>query len=460
MVKSFLRNLFRPKILLTAVLSVAAVSALGVGLLLANNPVDASACPGKDDDNNAFMRCGFTSASNFETKFNANVNAGGDLDEVYKHFGFTSGDMGRLKTEGKWGWAKNNGTIVLDDGRVVATNGASSGREKWGEQRHGFNVAGSSATYFWSYLQHSFAPGTTKIRVLVLMDKEDKYMQFAVMDACGNPTWGELPKFDCKKLTADKPEKFVGEEFTFKTQVDLKNATVKNYHYDFDDGKSIDTTNAEVKHSYTKGGNYKVTVTVTYIVNGVEVKEKLQIHCKTEVKVKEKKVIAKCDSLTPKLITGRKYSFKGIAKVENATLKSATFNYGDGSTAPGKIGDKDGNKIEVTGEHTYKEDLVGKVTITLTLTFDVKGSAQSDKCETELEFKKKPCVPKEGEDSECKILPKEECIPQKGEDANCVKLPDTGPAEILGAALGVSGLGAAGAYYRASRKNLRDLIKR
>lgn len=430
--KSLLK-LFRTKTFLASALVVLA-SALAINFH--SSTAQASNCPGKDDDTNAIMRCGFNGVSGFETKFNANDP--NDLDNIYAHFGFTSADMSRIKSEGKWGWAKDNKTIVLDDGRVVATNAASMGRESWGTQRNAINIDGNG--YFWSYLDGSFADGVHQLRVLVLMDKEDKYMQFAVMDACGNPTWGELPKFNCKMLTADKSEKFVDETFNFNTTVELKNSTVKNYHYDFGDGTTKDSSTANVSHSYSKAGKYHITVTVTYTVNGVETNEKLQLHCQTDVEVKEKKIPEfSCTLLQPISLGDLKYKFTGKTAFKDTELVSATFDFGDGSTGAGVIANKTATSADVTAEHQYAA-FTGKKTITLSVEFKIGSDRKNANCQTE--------IAREIESA---------CVPQKGENEKC-EIPATGPAEMFAAAAGAGGLGAAGVYYRASRKNLSSLL--
>lgn len=457
--KSFIAKLFQPKLLVAGIL-LAAISVFGFNVLTNNK---AFALP-QDCDSNSIIYCGFQNANEFKSKYNA--NATGDLPAIYEHFDLSSNEMNRFMSTYKWATAYKDGRIVLDDGRVVATNAYSIGRKSSGNP-YTVNIAGK--TYHWGYNKTAFAANS--IRTLVMMDTSDKYMEFGVMTSCANAITGDKPKFQCDKL---HKETVNDTTYKFWTDVSLKNANVKKVHYDFGDGQTKDTTNPaeKVSHTYSKAGKYHVTVKVTYTVNGVTQEETLQINCQTDVEVKEKKVVAKCDKLDSLLIEGtRKYGFVGIASVENATVKSAQFNFGDGSTAPGSVAPAVNGKVAIAATHQFASS-VKEAQIELTIEFSVKDSTTTEKCSTKIKFTEETCkdnpnrpecqpkcIPKEGEDSNCKVLTKEICIPQKGEDANC-KIPETGPAEIIGSAIGLSGLTGAGMYWRASRKNLRDLIKR
>lgn len=423
----------------------------------------------------------FGGVSNAQQVVNA-YNNDGNLQNLYNngYFGNLGANNGAARFGGQAIEATTykDGRTVLADGRVVITGGYSAGNTGGPGTFNAYTINIGSKTYYWGFHYSSFA--SNGLRTLVLMDQQNKYAQFAVLTSCANPVWGEIPRFQCDEL---QKEQVNDNTYKFWTKVSTSQATentsvsVQNVHYDFGDGKTHDTQNAneKISHTYDKPGKYTVKVTVTYVVNGIVTQETLQTNCQKEVEVKEKKVVvAKCDTLEPFLIQGkRKYNFVGTASIENATVKSASFDFGDNSTAPGTVGTVVDNKVKITSpDHQYGDD-VKEAKIVLTVQFTVKDSTQTSKCETTIKFKeetckdnpnrpecKPPCIPKEGEDSNCKILPKETCKPQKGEDSNCQVLPVTGPEAIIGSALGLSGLTGAGMYYRASRKNLRDLIKR
>lgn len=435
--------MLRPKFIITG-LAMAVVSAFA---LVSSPALAASNCPGFDDDDNAIVRCGFPDKAGFKADVNANKT--NDLVQIYKHVGFdTSTQMDDLMNRGVWGWTHSNGQVILDDGRVVGTEAWSFGRQSFGNpNRIPFQIAGlPNQTFYSSPVGIGFADHTEKIRTLVLMDKEDKYMLFAVMNACGNPVDVQKPKFNCKELHKEDVDE---DTFKFWTEVELKNATVKNLKYEVVDEndqviKTIVKTNPAEKITLDfEPGSYTVRVTVTYIVNGKEQTEKLQTRCQKPVEVKEKKIPEfACTSIQTIVINSdqRKYKFVGTAEYKDIKVVSATFDFGDGSTANGDLKEINANKTEITSpEHQYAE-FTGKKFIQLSVVFeDGKKDLANPKCKTEIARE---------------VL--SECVPPKGE-SSC-ELPKTGPTEIFAAAAGASGLGAAGVYYRASRRNLSSLL--
>lgn len=449
---NILRYILSPKLFVTSLgLLVAAVA--GYGLL---NSSAMAALP-EDCDDNAIIKCGFQDKSGFQSDFNLNLK--GDIDNVYRKFDFTADEMPRIMgASGKWGWAYSNGRIVLDDGRVVATSAWSIGREKFNSNRKPYVIDG--VTYYWSYLSSSFASGTTRIRTLVMMDKNDKYMEFAVMTSCGNPTTGTKPTFQCDLL---KKEQTGDNSFNFWTEATAKNgATVKSLKYDFDDGQTATSTNPSTKvpHTYAKPGNYHVTVTITYNVNGHDQTETVQVHCQTDVTVNEKPApVFSCTNLQGKLIEGnRKYSFTATGHFENgAKLVSANFDFGDKTTANNQtnIVTVDSNNATITVPHQYAISLTGKVHITADLKFTVGEDTHNKKCEADIELKARTCA-------DTPNAP--ECQPPKTcrELGTCQEiLPSTGPEDMLLSAAGLGSFAGAGMYYRATRRNwINNIFKR
>ena len=278
----------------------------------------------------------------------------------------------------------------------MATKAWSIGRESFGNPNRKPLKIGNG-TYYWSYLSTSFASGTTRIRTLVMMDKNNKYMEFAVMAACGNPTTGTKPVFQCEMLNYEK-SKLNDTDYEFWTNVTAKNgATVKSVVYNFGDGSpTVPKTNPleKVKHTF-KPGNWEVSVTVTYNVNGHTQTETIQEKCKTKIEVKPQPVFV-CKSLDGFLIdqTGkRKYGFLTVGHVENgAKLVSAEYNYGDGSAKETKsdvikINDTD---YGIGAEHTYADNLVGEKTITADLKFTIGDDTKNARCETKINLEELP----------------------------------------------------------------------
>jgi len=273
-----------------------------------------------------------------------------------------------------------------------------------------------------------------------MMDTNDKYAEFIVLTSCGNPLFTDTPIFECKEL---KKNKIDDDTYEFWTEVAIKNATVKNLRYEFSDGTVVNKTNPSEKfsHDFTPG-KHTVKVTVTYIVNGVEQSETLQTKCQTEIEVPEKKVPSfACELIQPITIGELKYQFKGKASYKDTEIVSASFDFGDGKTGEGVISNKTATGADIASEIHQYADFTGKKTITLSVEFKNGNDKHNAKCKTEISRE---------------VLGK--CIPKPGEDQNCQELPKTGPTEIFGAAAGISGLGAAGMYYRASRKNLSSLL--
>ncbi len=436
---NLLRYIFNKKLLATLA-GIFAIGFLGfslvtAGAVFAGLPQDCD----KPNFHNSIISCGFQNKDEFKAKYAE--NAKGDLHTLYADplFNFKATDMDRFMADAKWATAYKNGRLVLDDGRVVATSIWSLGHERFNDQRQPITLGGN--TYYWSYVQYGFHADS--IRAVVLMDKQDKYMQFAVLTSCGNPLGGTKPTFQCDMLHP-KPVSGSDNKFEFWTDITAKDgATVKNVHYDFGDGMTTNTTTGDqhVTYTYKKPGTYHVTVTVTYNVNGKDQVEEVQAKCKTDVEVKEKPVFA-CTSLIGTLTPGSrtKYTFTVRGQSTNAVLKSASFDFGDQQSA---TLDAVAGKNEVTTPHEYAK--AGAYKVTATLTYDAGKTKVVEVCTFTTSFT--PTCEDTGTCQPCVTNPN---LPE------CQKLPDTGPTEILGAAVGLSSVAGAGMYYRATRRNLID----
>jgi len=440
---NLLRYLFNSK-LLAALAGVFAIGFMGFSLATASAAV--AALPQDCDTSNfhnSIISCGFQDQNGFKAKYNE--NAKGDVQTLYADpaFNFKSTDMDRFMSEFKWATAYKTGNLQLDDGRVVATNIWSLGHEHFNDQRQPVTLGGHN--YFWSYVQYGFHADS--IRALVLMDKQDKYMQFAVLTSCGNPLGGTKPTFQCDMLHKNQKS---DTDFEFWTDITAKDgATVKNVHYDFGDGMTTNTTNGaqHITYSYKKPGTYHVTVTVTYNVNGHDQTETVQAKCKADVEVKEKPVFA-CSTLigTPVIVNGSnsrtKFDFTVRGTGTHTTLQSATFDFGDQQSATVNA---TAGKDEISTPHEFAKE--GDYKITATLTYDAGTTQVVENCTTTTTVKPPTCVdtPNKSECQPCVVNPQASICHHV--------LPATGPTEILGATVGLSGIAGAGMYYRATRRN-------
>lgn len=447
-------NLFQylrsPKLLVTG-FGLVLASVLGYGIVTATA---AHAQLPQDCDNNSIIYCGFQDKNGFQTAYNQNKY--GDLHVLYadSRFGFKPSDMSRFMSSAVLATAYKDGRIVLDDGRVVATNAWSLGRKAFDGQRESITIG--NTTYYWSHTQYSFL--SNSIRAYVLMDNDNKYMQFAVLTSCGNPITGTKPTFQCDMLQKQKNS---DTSYEFWTTATANNgASVQKVHYDFGDGTSADNNSAaaHVAHTYSKPGDYHVTVTVTYNVNGHTQTESVQAKCQTVVSVPQPpKPVFTCDNLSAVAIQGtaNQYTFTATGSGTNATLVSGKFDFGDNQNASG-IKTQDGKTVITP--HQYAN--AGTYTIKAYLTFDAGTTTETAKCTATVTINQTCANTPNAPECQPKTCQNAPTLPgcQPTPPPTPTQLPSTGPAEIVGSALGLGSIAGAGMYYRGSRKNLIDLI--
>jgi len=441
-----LRNLLRPKVVLSGLFA-AFIIALGV----LNNPnlASASACPGKDDDTNAVIRCGYNNLDELVTKFNQNPY--GDIQNIYGHFGLTN--INDIKAQAVHATIyKATGEIKNDAGDVLATSAMSMGRENHGANRQPIMIGGKQ--YWYSPVQNSF--GSSSLDGYALLN-DDHSLAFVSMRVCGNPSWGYSPGYKCKLL---KQTKVSDTEYKYSVTPYTKNgATVSKVVIDFGDGKSTTLTSnfeQEVSHTYAPG-KYTARATVYFNVNGVE-KSDTRDSCTAKVDVPEApKPIFKCTNLIAVQAPGSrtKFTFTGTAFVDNgAVLQKGTFRFDDGKTA---TVDATGTTVTTTYEYTKE----GNHTTTLDLTFNVGKDEGNVKCKVVTKTTPPTCEDDKTK-PECKQPTCEElhnCTPTCETKADmCKEIPKTGPAEVVGTVLGLSTITGAGVYYRNSRRQLMDKI--
>lgn len=280
----------------------------------------------------------------------------------------------------------------------------------------------------------------------------------------------------CKDLTVATISR---TRYTFTATKTVENATFKKFIFVITDasGKEItrkDSTSGVLTYDQTTAGSFAVQASVVATVNGQD-KTVTSTSCKKSFTITQDSS-AICNSLTPALVKDNTYRFTVNASTTgNAKLDAADFTFGDGQAAKGI---KPSATNKVTADHTYTKD--GNYTITATLHFTGVTSTGIT-CQAKLTIKPDVCahnpqLPKDSPDckppvEECKpgipvgskdcetTPPKQECKPgvevgSKG----CDTIPETGPAEVAGGVLGLSGLVTAGGYYIRSRRDLMGTI--
>ena len=436
---NLLRYIFNPKVLapILGVFMIGLISYAALG----QGPVSAATC----DKNNDIVYCGYTSPADLASK----VQASGELQTLYNHAfttGYGIGDVNNWKANAKHATVYKDGRIVLDDGTVIATGANSIGRQKFNDQRLPIKI--SNTTYYYSSTGAAFGPNTSSLPAYVLVN-DDHSLKFAALTACGNAVWGNSAAYKCNMLNQEKVN---DTTYNFSTTVTKNNATLTKLVYDFGDGKSQTVTSnfdQKVTHTYAPG-KYTAKVTAYFSVNGQE-KSDTRVECTKPVDVPQPpKVTFACDNLTPFQISRTKYRFtvKGVS--QNANFVSAKFDFGDSQTAA----DLKGQNETVTTEHDYAKE--GTYTVKAYLTYKEGTTTEVPKCVAKVTVNEQTCADKPNA-PECQP-PKEECKPgiPKG-DNRCQEtppiIPETGPTEIIGGALGLSGIAGAGAYYHTTRRN-------
>ena len=115
-------------------------------------------------------------------------------------------------------------------------------------------------------VDHSYAKaGTYTVKVTVNVTVDGAKKSVTSTDCATKVTVKPAPTFACTALDAVKVSR---TKYNFTAKATAANgAKVKNYTFDFGDGKKT-TTDATASHSYAKPGNYTVKVTANVTVNG------------------------------------------------------------------------------------------------------------------------------------------------------------------------------------------------
>jgi len=394
------------------------------------------------------MPCGFSSISDFVNSYKA--NAPGDYKAIYAAFGLDPSQIDRLAMTAKMGVAYRDGTVKVD-GKVVATNGISLGREKKSYSQT-VNIGGK--TYYQDRDQDAFL---SDIPALVMMNGDQ--FEFAALTACGNPVKGTPtglpPQYSCDML---HPKQINRTTFSYTTDATaLHGAAVSKFVYDFGDGTTQTTTSGSqvVTHEYAKEGTFTTKVTVYVSVNG-ETQAVTAAECAKPVEVKPvpQTPAYACSALSPATINQQSRQYRFTVKTTQsggATLKDVSFDFGDSQSVTGV---KPSDDNTASSEHTYAQ--AGSYTIVATVNFNIAGDVKSATCQASISPEQtppqecKPGVPVgSAQCTECKPGVQNgspECSPEQ--------LPNTSGVSVLGGTVGGGSILTAGGYFVRSRRNL------
>lgn len=347
----------------TAVLSV--IGSFG----LAANRVSAS---GVDCDNNAIIYCGFSDAGSFISKVKKNVSGNGhnDLQSIYNYFGLSSSEYDDFAAHAQSGYVYRDGHITVN-GVTVANGAKSVGRLA---SYHGSDATKypiGSSTYYGNIVDKTFASGVNSLPIYAMLDSFGN-LKFAVMKACGNPTFGSNVKTSAS-CTALNMTPATGKANTYNftaTAAHTGNAKITKYVYSFGDGATdVETDGSKVvTHTYTKPGTYSASVTVYASVPGNNnLKLATVATCIKKVTI----TLPACVQLVGAILdkTKLEYSFTVTASAPSgATFTGADFDFGDGKSQNGV---KPATATTATVTHTYASG--GQYNAAATVHFSMNG---------------------------------------------------------------------------------------
>jgi uncharacterized repeat protein (TIGR01451 family) len=180
------------------------------------------------------------------------------------------------------------------------------------------------------------------------------------------------PVVSCNSLTSSPVS---SSAYTFKASASSQNSIIKSYTFNFGDNSSPQivataNTNATAQHMYSSPGTYLATVSVDS--SGVNTPVTSSA-CQTSITISPPPAAA-CSNLqiTQNPTDPRSVTATASYQVSNGvTLKSITYNFGDGVTVPPTTSN--------TTNYTYQQD--GNYIITATLAFSGSQPIQPSTCQ-------------------------------------------------------------------------------
>ncbi|MEO5950308.1 MAG: PKD domain-containing protein [Candidatus Saccharimonadales bacterium] len=305
------------KKLLAILLSIAAIATVGATQLHAQ---------GRDCDTNSVIYCGALTASEFTQKYNQNKT--GDLPGLYAHYGINPTAISSAKD----GITTKDGRVIVD-GKVVATNARSVGRQ---------NMPGStsfkvgSTTFYERATSTSFA--SDSISAFVFFDKDGNFTG-AILKSCANavkaipvpPKPKPVQTAACVSITPTISNR--NKVHLTTTATVTNGAKVTGYVFDFGDGKSATTSANMTDHVYAQPGKYTAKVTVKTTLG-----DRTASTCSTSFTIPPQP-LAECKSLIATISNRNDYKLTATSSVSGgATVSAYTF----------VIKDKSGKVVKTT----------------------------------------------------------------------------------------------------------------
>jgi len=246
-----------------------------------------------------------------------------------------------------------NATTVLT-GEAIRFDASSS-----------YDPDGSIASYSWSFgdgtngmgvtATHSYADdGTYTVTLTVTDDDGSK--------SSANATKTVLNRFPVASFTESAEAVYTGEVILFNASSSSDpDGTIIKYFWDFGDGTNA--TGITTTHSYSAAGNYTVTLTVTDDDGATNSANA------TKFVTQNLPPVASFTENATTVFTGEVISFNASASYDlEGSIVKYFWTFGDGTNATG-----------VTATHSYADDGVYTVTLTVTDNLGLTGSTSATK---------------------------------------------------------------------------------
>lgn len=470
-------------------LIIGAVLSVGVFLAVGSVMPGGASVSAADCADNSILRCGVTSLSDLRAKYQA--NATGDLDNIYNHYGMTSGVINNSTV--KMGKVYRDGRLIVD-GEVVGTSARTLGRNYLTGSTT-LNIDGKN--YYERATQNSMITYSV-LDVFVFYNSNGNIISSIILD-CGNPVVVvpvAKPVYKCDALTATMIDRVTYDYSVAHTATG--GATLKNFTINFGDGTSkAGLTTNPTRHVYKAPGTYSATATVYFNV-GSDVKS---VNCAYKVTVAQPPFVSKPSVTLVKTVNGKEsvsvkvgeaFTYEIlVTNTGNVELKDAVVS----DSAPANVTFKSADSGTVANNKwTAKVTLApgASKTFKITASLDKYVATQpivNTACVDATEVPGTPddcdtadiLTPKENEIVVCVIETKvvktiketefnsatmttdeSKCqeVPTPVVPAPVAELPKTGLGEFLGGGLGIGSVASAAYYYRDSRRRFLEALNR
>lgn len=303
----------------------------------------------KDCNTNAVIYCGVSSAADLENKFvkGDGKNTVASTRVVYSYFGIPDNDILNFSQQDvRTGEVSSNGNVTVD-GRVVATDAMTAGRDYMsGSTKH--TVDGT--TFYTRPPSVSFA--SSPLAAFVVMN--NGRFSFAVLMSCGNPVSAtpSAPKTTPPVKPAPTPTPPPAPTKTVKPRTVTKVCSGK-------------TTNTATSSTASQGGNCSTNTTIVQQPPVATPSAPTPPPAPTAPPSS-----AQCTSLqiTPNVGNSETVTATALVSLQgSAAVSNVSFNWGDGTTTD--------NGSNLSATHSYAQ--AGTFTVTATITFSGGSTASS-----------------------------------------------------------------------------------